>query len=134
MSRVRAVTDEAGYRTWQDMSLKNLRAEPAGDVFNPWRKVRRLKDGKDYELWQFFAETEKEALVYKEIEDFNLLAANARAQLDLEPFEKVTVYRAALGANTRILKAKEMLFMLYAGKIYTKSMKQFSEEGEKDGL
>ena len=134
MGKVNAVTDENGYRVWRGISLCNLRAEPAGETFNPWTKILSLKNGRDYELWQFFAEDNKQSLIYKNIEDFNLLAANARAQLVLDPFEKVTVYRPNFGAKTRVLKAKGMLFMLYGGKIYTKSIKKFNEEGDKDGI
>ena len=134
MGKVYAVTDESGCMRWQGMSLCNLRDETQGKQFNPWTKILSLKNGRDYELWQFFAEDNKQSLVYKNIEDFNLLAANARAQLDLDPFEKVTVYRPNFGAKTRVLKAKGMLFMLYGGKIYTKSIKKFNEEGDKDGI
>lgn len=135
MGKVNAVTDGAGYRTWNGLSINNIRAAPVdGDVFNPWSKVKTLNKGREYELWQFFAETDKEVLVYREIEDFNLLAANARVQLALEPFEKVTIYRLPFGTNTRLLKARDMLFMFYAGKIYRKSIKKFNEEGDKDGI
>jgi hypothetical protein len=135
MSRVNAVTDGAGYRVWNGISLNNIRAAPVnGDTFNPWSKLRTLKNGRKYELWQFFAETDKETLVYKTLGDFNLLAAHARVQLDLDPFEKVTIYQLPFGANTRLLKAREMLFMMYAGKIYTQSLKKFKQEGVKDGL
>lgn len=133
MSKVNAVTDEAGYIRWQGMSLYNLRAEPQGKQFNPWEKVRKLKGGKEYELWQFFSENDKEQLAFREIEDFNLLASHAKWQLDLDHYEKVKIYRLHyLGAKTRLLKARDMLFMMYAGKIYSKSIKKFNPKKEKD--
>lgn len=130
MGKAYAVTDEAGYVRWQGMSLYNLRVEPQGKHFNPWEKLGRLKGGKEYEVWQFFAENAKEELAFREIEDFNLLASHARSQLNLEHYEKVKIYRLNFGAKTRLLKARDRLFMMYAGKIYTKSMKKFNQQKE----
>ena len=134
MGKVYAVTDESGCMRWQGMSLCNLRGEAQGKQFNPWEKLNGLKGGKEYEVWQFFAENNKEQLAFREIEDFNSLASHARWQLDLGHYEKVKIYRPNFGAKTRVLKAKGMLFMLYGGKIYTKSIKKFNEEGDKDGI
>ena len=135
MGKVNAVTDGAGYMRWQGMSLCNLRAEPQGKQFNAWEKVGKLTGGKEYELWQFFAEDNKEQLAFREIEDFNLLASHAKWQLDLDHYEKVKIYRLHhIGAKTRLLKARDMLFMMYAGKIYSKSIKKFNQEGDKYGI
>lgn len=134
MGKVYAVTDESGCMRWQGMSLCNLRDETQGKQFNPWEKLNGLKGGKEYEVWQFFAENNKEQLAFREIADFNSLASHARWQLDLDHYEKVKIYRPNFGAKTRVLKAKGMLFMLYGGKIYTKSIKKFNEEGDKYGI
>ena len=133
MSRVNAVTNGAGYQLIHGIDIHNLKPVPQGKEFNPWVKVKKLTGGKEYELWQFFAENDKEQLAFREIEDFNLLASHAKWQLDLNHYEKVKIYRLHyLGAKTRLLKARDMLFMMYAGKIYTKPMKKFNQQKEKD--
>jgi len=132
MAKAYAITDEAGYRRWRGISLNNLRQEEVGKRFNPWTQVKKLERGEEYEVWQFFSENNNGGLAFKNIEDFNLLVSHARAELDLENFEKVVIYRLHFGAKTRLLKARDMLFMMYAGKIYTKSMKKFNQQKELD--
>lgn len=132
MSRVNAVTNESGYRLINGIDIHNLKPVPQGKQFDPWVKLKKLTGGREYEVWQFLAENENEQLEFREIEDFNLLASHARWQLGLDDFEKAKIYRLNFGAKTRLLKARDMLFMMYAGKIYTKSIKKFNQQKEKD--